>query len=238
MNNSDSANTPEAFLARVFTAQSPPRVTLTFAQSLDGKISSRPGAALQLSGAESLKMTHVMRTLHSGILVGVGTVLADNPRLTARLAPQPAQHPRPVILDTHLRTPPDARVFDHPCSPILVAAPGCCVERRRVLEARGAEVVVVDRCDADGRPRLDAVVEDLRARGIDSLMVEGGARVIQAFLRHGELVDALVITIAPVLVGPEGVAAVPSMEGIGTMRIEPQLYQQLGADIVMAADVV
>ncbi|KAJ1957451.1 2,5-diamino-6-(ribosylamino)-4(3H)-pyrimidinone 5'-phosphate reductase, partial [Dipsacomyces acuminosporus] len=98
-------------------SDSRPRVTLTFAQSLDGKI-ARPGEQLLLSGARSMEMTHCLRTMHDGIMVGIGTVLCDNPRLSARLVPKDEQeavaNPQPIVLDTHLRIPTQASLLTGP----------------------------------------------------------------------------------------------------------------------------
>ena len=84
-----------------------PRVTLTYAQSLDGSITARSGAPLSLSGAESLHYTHQLRAAHDAILVGIGTVLSDDPRLDVRLVTGPS--PRPIVLDSELRCPVTAR---------------------------------------------------------------------------------------------------------------------------------
>ncbi|KAJ1802245.1 2,5-diamino-6-(ribosylamino)-4(3H)-pyrimidinone 5'-phosphate reductase [Coemansia sp. RSA 2599] len=184
-------------------------------------------------------MTHQLRAIHDGILVGIGTLLTDNPRLTARLA-LPAGHPghpRPIVLDPHLRFPCSARLLQNPRDnmPWIVAGPGYDERRRRELEALGACVVVVDQCDGNGRPVVSAVLRELGQRGIGRLMVEGGAQIIQAFL-ESRLVDSLVVTIAPVLVGSRGVPAVPAHDGIRALNIVPRAYEQFGADVVMAAD--
>ncbi|KAJ1730171.1 2,5-diamino-6-(ribosylamino)-4(3H)-pyrimidinone 5'-phosphate reductase [Coemansia biformis] len=219
-----------------------PMVTLTFAQSLDGKI-SRTDQRLLLSGSESAAMTHRLRTMHDAILVGVGTVAFDDPQLTARLLPPAeiavAHHPQPVVLDPHLRTPLGARLLSGPRDsprlrmPWLVAGPDHDRARRAELERCGATVVVVDDCDAAGRPRLDAVAAELHRRGIARLMVEGGARIIQAFL-DSRLVDLLLVTVAPVLVGSAGVPAATDVDA-SSPTIVPVLYEQFGRDVVMAA---
>jgi 3,4-dihydroxy 2-butanone 4-phosphate synthase/GTP cyclohydrolase II len=103
----------EAILADIRSQQQVagrlPRVTLTYAQSLDGCIAARRGEPYLLSGPESKRMTHQLRAAHSAILVGIGTVLADNPRLTARVAG--GENPQPVVLDSRLRLPLDARLL-------------------------------------------------------------------------------------------------------------------------------
>ncbi|KAJ1937492.1 2,5-diamino-6-(ribosylamino)-4(3H)-pyrimidinone 5'-phosphate reductase [Kickxella alabastrina] len=218
-------------------------VTLTYAQSLDGKI-ALPNHQLLLSGTSSMAMTHRLRTLHDGILVGIGTVLCDNPRLTARMIPanEHPHHPRPIILDTHLRTPLSARLFENTKKPWIVTNHQHDERRRRDLEALGARIVVVG-CDDEGRLLLDEVVEELARLGVFRLMVEGGAQIIQAFLKsrvptsNRAVVDTLIVTVAPVLVGSLGVAAVPAPEAIPGILIRPRCYEQFGPDVVMVADI-
>ncbi|KAJ2081837.1 2,5-diamino-6-(ribosylamino)-4(3H)-pyrimidinone 5'-phosphate reductase [Coemansia sp. RSA 988] len=225
-------------------AGSRPAITLTFAQSLDGKI-SRVDRRLLLSGKESTAMTHRLRAMHDGILVGVGTVLFDDPQLSVRLFPaselSSVQHPQPIVLDSKLRIPSTARLLTGPQRnphlhpPWIVTGPGHDTQHRVEVERAGARVIVVDDCDEAGHPRLTAVAAVLRRLGIRRLMVEGGARVIQSFL-ESKLVDALIVTIAPVLVGSSGVPAVaePTMD---SLAITPVSYEPFGRDIVMAATI-
>ncbi|KAJ2357662.1 2,5-diamino-6-(ribosylamino)-4(3H)-pyrimidinone 5'-phosphate reductase [Coemansia erecta] len=217
-----------------------PAITLTFAQSLDGKI-ALPGQPLLLSGSESMAMTHRLRALHNGILVGVDTVICDDPQLSVRHLPASelaaVAHPQPIVLDSQLRIPLTARLLTGPQSnpnlkmPIIVAGPCHSAERRTQLEQLGARVIVVA-CD-DGRLCLDEVARELRQLGILRLMVEGGARVIQAFL-ESRIVDLLIVTIAPVLVGNKGVAAASSPL---SASIVPQIYETFGRDVVMTATI-
>jgi riboflavin-specific deaminase-like protein len=169
-----------------------PAVTLAWAQSWDGSIALRPGAALALSNPASLRLTHHLRSLHDGILVGIGTVLADDPQLTVRECSGPS--PQPIVLDSQLRIPAHARL----------CAPG---SRRCWVLTSAAEIP--ERTDIDiirlpgdalGRIALADALQALWQRGIRSLMVEGGANVITAFLK-AQLVDALVLTVAPVFAG-------------------------------------
>lgn len=184
-----------------------PWVTLSYAQSLDGSIAARRGAPLAISGPEALRLTHELRAAHDAILVGIGTVLADDPQLTVRLAP--GHSPQPVVLDARLRFPRTARLLDN-ARPVWIftAAPEEAARQAR-LEARGARVFFVAR-EADGRVSLPAVLAVLAAQGVRRLMVEGGARVITSFLRAG-LVDEVVLTLAPVFVG--GLSAVEGGAG-------------------------
>ena len=103
--------------ARLF-AERRPLVTLSYAQSLDGSIARERGKPLALSGPESMRLTHQLRAAHDAILVGIGTVLADDPQLTVRLVE--GKSPIPVILDSRLAISPTARLFQNPKKPILV----------------------------------------------------------------------------------------------------------------------
>jgi 3,4-dihydroxy 2-butanone 4-phosphate synthase/GTP cyclohydrolase II len=160
-----------------------------------------------------MSLTHQLRSTHDAILVGVGTLLADDPQLNVRLVQGP--DPRPVVLDSNLRTPPTARILQrHPSALICTthrAAPG----RSRGLEDAGACVEFIAAA-ADGRVDLPHLLTRLQELGIKHLMVEGGAQIITSFLAS-RLVDHLVVTIAPVLVGGlravEGPIAVPTEEG-------------------------
>ncbi len=173
-----------------------PLVTLTYAQSLDGSISHRPDAPLALSGSETKHLTHRLRAAHDAILVGVGTVLADDPKLTARRVGGP--HPLPVVLDSRLRTPPTARVLQHPRGCVIATAEDAPAERETALTAAGARVVRLPR--GDHGVALLPLLERLYRLGVCSLMVEGGRQVLTAFLQAG-LVDWVLLTIVPYFVG-------------------------------------
>jgi GTP cyclohydrolase II len=178
-----------------------PLVTLSYAQSLDGSIAARRGETLALSGPESKRLTHRLRAASDAILVGIGTVLADDPRLTARLAGD--EHPQPVVVDSRLRFPLNARLLDHPThKPWIASSERADPARAQALEAAGAVVLRLPEQD-DGRVDLGALLDRLGERGIASLMVEGGAAIITSFLA-GRLADQLVLAIAPRLVGGLG----------------------------------
>ncbi len=183
-----------------------PLVTVTFAQSLDGSIAVRRGERLVLSGPETKHLTHRLRAAHDAILVGINTVLADDPRLTARLVGGP--HPRPVVLDSRLRMPAQARLWAHPQGVILATGPDAPPQRVEALTARGAQVLTLPR-RADGLD-LEALLVALAEHGLCSLMVEGGARVLASFLRH-RLADWLVLTITPHLIGGVPSLAAPPL---------------------------
>ena len=175
-----------------------PLVTLSYAQSLDGCITTRRGQPLALSGPQSLRLTHRLRAMHAAILVGIGTVLADNPSLTVRLVE--GKNPQPVVLDSRLRFPPDARLLRERASPPWIATlDSAAPERQAVLQAAGARLLLLPPA-ADGRVSLPTLLECLAGLGVNSLMVEGGAAVITSFLTQ-RLVDQVVLTIAPCFIG-------------------------------------
>lgn len=211
-----------------------PRITLTYAQSLDGSIAARRSAPLLLSGPAALQYTHELRAAHDAILVGIGTVLSDNPQLNVRFAPGP--NPRPVILDSRLRCPVDARCIDAARGTLIAAAPEADPERRGVLEAAGAEVLPVPVSDETGGLDLDVLLARLEARGIRTLMVEGGARVITTFLRERR-VDRLILSVAPVLVGGVRGVTEPLSESGKFPRLRAAEARQLGADWIIAGEV-
>jgi len=170
-----------------------PLVTLSYAQSLDGCITLLPGQPLVLSGAESLIITHQLRAAHQAILVGIGTILADDPRLNVRLAK--GRSPQPVVLDSYLHFPEKARLLSNPQPPWIATTRHASAKRRAALEAAGARLLEIPE-DRHNRVRLPALLERLTGLGINSLMVEGGAQVITSFLAE-RLVDLIVLTIAP-----------------------------------------
>lgn len=222
-----------AELARQNTGR--PFVTLTYAQSLDGSIARVPGKRLQLSGPEAQAMTHRLRAVNDAILVGIGTVLADNPRLTVRLAE--GSDPQPVILDSKLRFPLDANLLlNQSASPWIITTPGAPQAKREALEEQGARVLEMPP-NGSGTVDLNVLLEHLAGEGINSVMVEGGAKVITSFLAE-RLVDHMILTVAPVLVG--GMRAAGELELSSSVRC-PHLvntgHQQFGDDWVIWGDV-
>lgn len=206
-----------------------PVVTLSYAQSLDGCIAARRGEPFALSGDLSLTETHRLRAAHDGILVGIGTVLSDDPRLSVRLVE--GRHPRPIVLDSGLRTPPDARLFRHAKRPIIATTEGAPSSHERRLVEAGAEVIRLTR-RADGWVSLEALLEALKLREIDRLMVEGGARVITSFLTE-QLVDQVVITVAPMLLGGLQAISDAPLHRIALPKLEAVSHQVVGRDVMM-----
>ena len=212
-------------------ADRPPYITVAYAQSLDGSIAGTPGRMLRLSNSLSQTMTHHLRSRHDAILVGINTVLADDPRLTVRLAE--GKDPRPVVIDGRLRTPLCARLLRGPAGgPIIATSEAACPEKEDRLREAGAKVVRVP-TGPDGRLDLGSLIARLRAMQIGSVMVEGGAGILSSFLAD-RLADQVVITISPRFVG--GLAALSAGEGCrsGLMpRLRNVRYQSLAGDLIV-----
>ena len=172
-------------------------VTISYAQSLDGSITARRGKPLSLSGGESLKLWHRLRVYHDAILVGIGTVLADDPQLNVRLVT--GSDPQPVILDTRLRFPLKAVSLNSSKPPWIVTTKKSNSKIKRKLESKGAKVIRL-KANKRGWVNLPSLLNYLTAQGINSLMVEGGARVITSFLQE-QLIDCFVLTITPCFIG-------------------------------------
>jgi len=211
-----------------------PFVTLSYAQSVDGSIAARPGQPLALSGTLAMILTHQLRAAHDAILVGIGTVLADNPRLTVRLVA--GKNPQPIVADSWLRLPLGAHLLcQHPLSPWIAAGEPADAGRQQVLEAAGARVLRLP-MNTRGHVNLSALLERLGELGITSVMVEGGARIITSFLAE-RLVDHIVLTVAPRLVG--GIRAVRRLthaDPAHLPRLRHLRYQWLEEDLVLWCD--
>ncbi len=180
-----------------------PLVTVHYAQTIDGRIASRTGDSRWVSGERSLRLAHELRAAHDAVLVGIGTVLADDPKLTVRLVP--GDSPVRVVVDSHLRVPLDANVLRTADARTIVATTALASEERAAaIRMRGAEVLRVK--DDDGQVDLRDLLAHLRGAGIRSLLIEGGRGIITTALRE-RVVDRLTVCIAPKVIG-EGIAAV------------------------------
>jgi 3,4-dihydroxy 2-butanone 4-phosphate synthase/GTP cyclohydrolase II len=209
-----------------------PFITVSYAQSIDGSIASRQNKPLALSGPESWKLTHQIRAACDSILVGIGTVLTDNPQLSVRKVD--GRNPQPIILDTHLRTPLNAKCVQRKdLSSWLINGGTDSFGKIQALENAGAKPLTCE-TGSDGKIDLFALMGLLTDRKINSIMVEGGARVITSFV-NSKLVDQFIITIAPKMVGGLSVLKSRALDGAPYFNCERVHYQQLGKDIIVWA---
>jgi riboflavin-specific deaminase-like protein len=194
-----------------------PHVTVHYAQSLDGRIATCTGDSQWIGGPASLRLAHQLRADHAAVLVGVGTVVADNPRLTVRLVE--GSSPRRIVVDSRLRLPLATNLLVDGAAPTWVATtPAAPAERIEAVKQRGADVLVVDP-DEHGQVDLRRLLMCLAAdHGLQSVLIEGGGGVITSALRQG-VVDRLVVCIAARLIG-SGVAAVGDL-GVTRLREAP-----------------
>ena len=193
-----------------------PSVTIHYAQTLDGRIAARDGTSRWISGEASLRFAHELRAAHDAVMVGVGTIVADDPRLTVRLVP--GRSPLRVIIDSTLRLPLSSHVASDGAAMTLVATTSRAdPARAAALMEREIEVLRVDASD-DGRVALPVLLSALAERGIASVLLEGGRSLITSALRDG-VADRLVVCVAPKILGT-GIEAVGD---IGTGRLDDAL---------------
>ena len=216
-----------------------PFVTAKFAASLDGRIASTSGDSRWISGPQTLRWAHRERPLFDAILVGVQTIIVDNPQLTAR--PErwtgPVPQPLRVVLDSRGRTPIDSRVLQsqeaHPT--LIVTTEASSSKWRDAVEAQGVSVSVVER-GPDHRVHLPALLELLgQKRDVVSLLVEGGGEVLGAFFDQ-RLVNKVTAVVAPMVIGGDAQTAV---RGRGAERMRDVLrlnrmnVETLGSDLLV-----
>lgn len=199
----------EAYLNR--QRRKRPQVTLKLAVSADGMIGRRGEGQVAITGPEARAQSHILRAESDAILVGIGTVLADDPELTCRLPGLVDRSPVRVVLDRRCETPLSSRLVGgiadgHPL--IIAASREADRERRAALQTAGAELL-----DLDG-PDYQILLEALAARGLSALIVEGGRRVATAFIAQG-LVDRIMLFTSDVVVGEGGIASPLTPDAIG-----------------------
>lgn len=210
-----------------------PLVTLSYAQSLDGSIAGERGRQMQISGDESAIFTHQLRAIHDSILVGVGTVLADDPQLNVRMAE--GDDPQPVILDSTLRTPPNSTLVKAR-SPWIATTSRADPQKREVFSSQNVKLLTLQ-VGNDDRVNLHDLLDCLYEMGKRRLMVEGGAEVISSFI-ISQLVDIMILTISPMIVGglpavrmPEGISL--EQDGRNFPRLENVMSEKFGEDLVV-----
>lgn len=210
-----------------------PYVVAKFAMSLDGRIATKTGDSKWITGPAARARAHELRRSADAIIVGAGTVIADDPSLTARPEIGETSYPLRVVLDSAGRTSPGAAVYDRTGRGALLAATSAAPHARLDAYRRHGVDAVVLSADAQGRPDLQELLGELKIRGCCGVMVEGGAQVLGAFFDAG-LVDEVWAFIAPIVIG----AGKPPIAGEGVARIADALRlcdletETLGADIL------
>lgn len=214
-----------------------PWVTLKAAVSMDGRVATREGDSQWITGDEARQRGLQMREEHDAILVGVETVLADDPRLTRRLGLNPGSGWRRIVLDSRLRTPTDAIVVQTDPESTLIAhtSEATAKDRRRLREA-GVTMVEL-RAGDDGRIDLEALLDHLARQEVTALLVEGGPTVHGSF-HDADLYDEIALFMAPFVIGGQAPAAVagrgiPNLEV--AQRLQFEAIERHGDDLLVRA---
>lgn len=208
-----------------------PLVTLSYAQSIDGSIAVYSSHSCTLSCKQSLAMTHWLRAQHDALLVGVNTILVDDPQLTVRHCK--GKNPQPVILDSTLRIPPDSRILRRTdTAPVIITTDHAATAKRQRLIEQGARLYSLP-ADNSGRVDLKAALQLLHKLGFKTIMVEGGATIIEQFL-SADQIDHCVITVVPKLIGGLKAVGHPCFpEHKAPLPIINCQYHSLGSDFIV-----
>ncbi len=211
-----------------------PFIAAKFAMSLDGKIATHTGDSKWVTGAASRRVVQEMRRECDAVLVGINTVLADDPQLTARDErglPLPRQ-PLRVVLDSQCRTPPEAKIFKEPGNTLIVTSENASPARVAELTDRGAQVLQLP-LKEPGRVDWPETLAELGRRDVVNLLVEGGGIVLGSLFDAG-LVDKVYAFIAPKIIGGEAAPGPVGGKGAPTMsqswRLERTRWEQVGED--------
>ncbi|MDP2663662.1 MAG: bifunctional diaminohydroxyphosphoribosylaminopyrimidine deaminase/5-amino-6-(5-phosphoribosylamino)uracil reductase RibD [Dehalococcoidia bacterium] len=232
----EAAGLNEAFIKHVTTGL--PLVIVKFASSLDGKIATRSGDSKWITGEAARGRVHEVRDTVDAVMVGVRTLLADNPQLTARLEARPEgrpeRQPLRVIVDSQGRTPPEALVLQCPGCTIIATTAAIEPDRAKALKEAGAELLYLP--ERNGMVDLAALLKVMGKREVTSVLVEGGGALIASLL-EGNLVDKVMAFIAPVLIGGRDAPTAMEGQGIATMahaiRLRRSRVEVLGEDVLI-----
>jgi len=210
-------------------------VTGKAALSLDGRLATRLRQSQWITGPESRHYAHELRATHDVVMVGVGTVLADDPRLTARI--EEAARPRfRVVVDSTLRTPVDARIFGEEASPVVIVTTDAAPAAARIaLEAAGAQILVAE-TDRLGRVDLPDAMHKLAGLEVSTCLLEGGSALLTSAFDAG-IIDRVVLFYAPMLIGGDDALPLWGGEGTAELGAAPHLrraqYREFGPDRVV-----
>jgi len=219
----------EAFFT--YITRKRPFVTLKTASTLDGKIAAYTGDSRWITNDMARTYVHTLRQRHQAIMVGVGTVLADDPSLTVRL-PVPGVHPIRIIVDSELRTPLHSKVVqDQEAETIILTTERADPERARKLEQAGAMIIA---CGDGERVDLDLAMQTLAEHEIASILLEGGGTLNGAMLKR-QLIDKMYLFYAPKIIGGREAPGNFELEGIAKMsdayRLERVKFETFGDNL-------
>lgn len=238
-----------------------PHITLSYATSMDSRISLEPGMQTVLSGPEAKLMTHYLRSRHDAILVGVGTILADNPGLNCRLEGAGGfgglgrmWQPRPIVVDPLGRWPihPECRILRTAVegkgrAPWVIVSPGAQLppQKLMLLKGYGGDFLRMVEYSYNWRLRWEAIFRALASEGIKSVMIEGGGTVLSELLNpeYSPLVDSIIVTVAPTYLGRGGVPVCADQkrdqQGKPTAALNPKDVQwtPLGQNVIMCGKI-
>lgn len=222
----------EPFLKWITTGR--PFVVLKSALTLDGKSATASGDSRWVTGDQARKAVHRLRGILDGIMVGVGTVMKDDPLLTCRVPG--GKNPVRIVVDTGLNIPLHAAILDASRGARTIVATACADSaRREAVTRQGAELLLCR--ERDGSVDLDDLLEQLGGLGVQSILLEGGSRLAESFLRAG-LIDKCLIFFAPKLVGGEGMGLF-SGAGVALMKdaypLERMKFRRVGEDLLVEA---
>jgi diaminohydroxyphosphoribosylaminopyrimidine deaminase/5-amino-6-(5-phosphoribosylamino)uracil reductase len=184
-----------------------PFITIKYAQSLDGRIATLKGNSRWISSERARKFAHRLRAQHDAIMIGIGTVLADDPLLTVRLTK--GKNPLRICLDSNLRIPLTAQLLRDDGKTLIATTDEHGKDKIEKIQNLGKEVLLVQE-DKDGRVALRPLMKMLAERGIASILVEGGPGIITSLLREG-LVNRMVVITAPLILG-KGIEAIGNLD--------------------------
>ncbi|MDP1552622.1 MAG: 2,5-diamino-6-(ribosylamino)-4(3H)-pyrimidinone 5'-phosphate reductase [Methanobacteriaceae archaeon] len=208
-----------------------PYVILNAAMTLDGKIATRIGSS-EISGPEDLERVHQLRKKVDAIMVGINTLLADDPRLTVHKIPsKDFDNPTRIVVDSNARTPLNARILSNDAPTIIAVSKKSSPHKIKELEKK-AEVIITGETQVD----MVQLMEKLKNNGLNSLMLEGGSTLNFSMLKNG-LVDEVKICIAPMIVGGNDAITLVGGHGFSYMadsiKLELKNSYNLGKDIIL-----
>lgn len=204
-----------------FITEGRSHLSLKLALSLDGRIATKTGESKWITSAESRAFTHQLRSRHDAVMVGINTVLADDPRLTVRATE--GRNPIRIVIDSKLRLPLDTKVVEsaHEVATCVVTTDQADPEKQVAVSERGLSVIVVSK-SGDGRCDMRSVLRELAKREVVSILCEGGAELAGSLLQ-GQLVDRLHAFMAPLLLGPRGRAGAVDWAGPDKLEAAPRI---------------